>query len=513
MKTLIWATLCITLMVGIIGCTCPGAQPQPVVRKPAPKPAPVAAPAPAPKTGTCGDYTVSVDYMKSGAIRLQKTMPAMIQLNAPFEYTITLTNLTNMTLTDVAVTERVPASLKELSSSPAGKKENGIVTWKMDSLGPKATDKITVRGTATEAGCLQTCADVTYVILACAKTQVVQPALTLSKSAPQKVTICDAIPMKFVVSNKGTGTATNVKISDALPEGLMTQDGKKSIEIAVGNLAAGQSATRTVVTKAAKKGTFKNQASAMADGNLKAQSEVTTTVVTQPVLAITKSGPKKEYLGRSIKYDITVTNKGNTAAVDTVITDTIPAGVSGTQATAGGVVSGSQITWKVGSLAPNASKTVSVSYKPSRGGNYANTAKATAVCADAVSASAQTQIDAIAAILLEVVDLSDPIEVGGNETYLITVTNQGSAPDTNIIIKTMLEDSMQFVSATGATNGTLSGSTVTFAPLPSLAPKAKVSWRVTVKAVKAGDVRFTVTMDSDQLTRNVQETEATNFYE
>ena len=40
--------------------------------------------------------------------------------------------------------------------------------------------------------------------------------------------------------------------------------------------------------------------------------------------------------------------------------------------------------------------------------------------AEAVSASAQTQIDAIAAILLEVIDLSDPIEVGGNETYLIT---------------------------------------------------------------------------------------------
>ena len=73
----------------------------------------------------------------------------------------------------------------------------------------------------------------------------------------------------------------------------------------------------------------------------------------------------------------------------------------------------------------------------------------------------------------------------------ISLRNQpGFAEDTNVIIKTMLEDSMQFVSATGATNGTLSGSTVTFAPLPSLAPKAKASWRVTVKAVKAGDVRL-----------------------
>ena len=57
------------------------------------------------------------------------------------------------------------------------------------------------------------------------------------------------------------------------------------------------------------------------------------------------------------------------------------------------------------------------------------------------------------------------------------------------------------------------GNTVTFQPLPSLAPKAKATWRVTVKALKAGDVRFTAVMNTDQLTRPVQETEATHLYE
>jgi hypothetical protein len=77
----------------------------------------------------------------------------------------------------------------------------------------------------------------------------------------------------------------------------------------------------------------------------------------------------------------------------------------------------------------------------------------------------------------------------------------------------MLEDTMSYISSSGATNGTLDGSTVTFAKLPSLAPKAKTSWKVVVKAAKAGDVRFKVSMNSDQLTRDVEETEATNFYE
>ena len=504
MKTLIWATLAAFLIMGIVGCTCPGVRPM------AAKPAPKAAMTPAPKAGTCGDYTVSQDYRQ---IRLQKVMPETVQLNTPFEYTIILTNMTNTTITGIEVKEHIPANLTNLSSAPAGKLENGVVTWKIASMGPKAVDKIVVKGTATEPGCLQTCADVTYVIPACAKTQVVQPALAITKSAPDKVTICDAIPLKFVVSNKGTGMASNVKITDTLPDGLTTQDGKKSIDISLGSLAAGQSATRTVVTKAAKTGTFKNQATAVGDGNLKAQSEVTTTVVTQPVLTIQKSGPKKEYLGRAIKYDITVTNKGDAVAADMVITDTIPAGVGSIKASAGGTLADNRVTWKAGNLAPNASKTVSISYMPAGEGALSNTARATAICADAVSDSAQTEINAIAAILLEVVDVTDPIEVGNNVTYVITVTNQGSATGTGILIKAMLEDTMAYVSSTGPTAGAIDGSTITFAKLPNLAPKAKATWKVVVKAAKAGDVRFKVSMNSDQLGRDVEETEATNFYE
>ena len=123
-----------------------------------------------------------------------------------------------------------------------------------------------------------------------------------------------------------------------------------------------------------------------------------------------------------------------------------------------------------------------------------------------------TTIEGIAAILLEVVDISDPIEVGQNETYLITVTNQGTKPDTNIRINCFLESTMKFVSASGETQTQAADGKIVFQPLDTLAPGDKATWKVVVQAINAGDVRFRVTMDSDQLTRNVVETEATNFY-
>jgi len=76
-----------------------------------------------------------------------------------------------------------------------------------------------------------------------------------------------------------------------------------------------------------------------------------------------------------------------------------------------------------------------------------------------------------------------------------------------------LEDSMQFVSAGGATQpASTAGQKVVFAPLASLNAKAAATWKVTVKALKEGDVRFGAVLNADQLERDVQETESTHFY-
>ena len=78
-----------------------------------------------------------------------------------------------------------------------------------------------------------------------------------------------------------------------------------------------------------------------------------------------------------------------------------------------------------------------------------NKVSATAYCADAVNASAETDVKAIPAVLLEVVDVTDPVEVGTRTTYVITVTNQGSAPSTNIEIVCNLEENVRYVSSSG----------------------------------------------------------------
>lgn len=118
----------------------------------------------------------------------------------------------------------------------------------------------------------------------------------------------------------------------------------------------------------------------------------------------------------------------------------------------------------------------------------------------------------IPAILLEVVDLKDPVEVGKEVTYVIKVTNQGTTAGTNIRIVCTLPTCQSFVSGDGATTVQAQGDIVTMAKLPTLEPKAVVLWRVLSKATQAADARIKVALNSDQIPRSVIHHEATQQY-
>ena len=478
-------------------------------------PLPLAVPPPPIPSTSCGPYVVSRTYpsTEAGMIKLEKTMPDQVQVNAGFDYSIRVTNLAEVAVDDVKVTENTEGNFKFSESDPPADIQGNQLTWSIGALAPGGTREIRVSGSAMSNDCVKNCSKVSYTIPACGFIKVVQPLLGLVKLAPPRKTLCDDIPLTYVVKNRGTGDATNVEIIDELQGEQMTAEGGNRISIAVGTLKAGESKEYTVITRAQRTGTFSSKAMARADAGLRAESRLPATIVSQSELQISKAGPDREYLGRKVNYTILLKNTGDSPATDTVLEDKVPAGVTSIIVSDGGIVAGDKVVWNLGTIGVGKSKAVSVSYVPTMAGTYTAKATARATCAEGATVSVDTMIEGVAAILLEVVDLSDPIEVGHNETYLVTVTNQGTKADTNIRINCFLEDTMKFVSSTGETQTQATNGKIAFQPLDTLEPGDKATWKVVVQAMGAGDVRFRVTMDSDQLTRNVVETEATNFYE
>ena len=453
-------------------------------------------------------------WPECGIVRLDKTAPREVELNRSFDYFIAITNLTEAVLTDIVVNEELSRGFQFTRSNPAARKDVDKLVWEIKSLGPKASKRITVTGIASSSDSLEHCTTViTPIIPACVPIRIVQPRLELARVAPDEALLCEAIPVVFVVTNSGTGSAQDVKIVDNLPIGLRTTDGKSKLVLDVGTLAEGESRQFSAELRAAKIGRYASKAVATSATGLRAESAETTTIVSLPILAIENNGPRKHYLGRKVTYEITVANKSDIPAKNTIVEDTIPNGATSIEADEGAKLSGSKLIWEFGTLAPNSIKKVRVSYIPTEPGMQANNATVTAYCSEAVTASVQTMVTGISALSMEVVDVEDPVRVGTQTTYVISVTNQGSAAATNIRINCLLESNVQYVSSAGATAGLLEGQMVKFYPLSSLEPKARAAWRVVVAAVKPGDVRFKAVMNVDQLTRPVEETESTHIYE
>ena len=186
----------------------------------------------------------------------------------------------------------------------------------------------------------------------------------------------------------------------------------------------------------------------------------------------------------------------------------IPAGAVANSATDSGLIALDRVTWEISNLAPNASKEVCAVFTTERPGRMAFTSTATSAVAGPAHCDCHTQVLGVYAILVEVVDLEDPVEVGKAVTYVITVTNQGNQTGTGIRVICTVPDSQEFVFGNGTTPVQAQGRTVTMQALPTLDGKAVATWRVLTKALRADDSRFKVEFSTDQFERPIRREES-----
>ena len=448
----------------------------------------------------------------TSSLLIEKMCPSVVRLGVPYECTINVTNLTDLSLSDVQVHEEIPGGFQLASAVPNFTNKSGNkATWNLGTLDPKQTVSIKVKGQANTKADLLCCTSADFSNPAlCLNTQVVQPALALECSAPAQVTSCERIPLEYVVKNTGDSTLTDVVVKGALPNGVVSSNGGSEVNLRVGTLAPGESKRVVAYGQAKQTGSFSFKGDAMSS-DVSATCGAKTTRVVKPALSVTTSIDRsKVYIGRPLTCTVNVKNTSATDAAGAAVMAKLSS-ASVRSASDGGRVSGNTAAWDIGTLKAGASKSYTVKAATSAAGEAVCEATANASCANAVTDSAKASVTGIPALLLEVIDVVDPIEVGGSETYVITVTNQGTATARNIKIKTVLEG-MKYVSDSGPTRGTVSGNTISFGALSTLAPKQKAEWSIKATGVKVGDLRTRVSMESDDLDRSVDETESTHVY-
>ena len=465
-----------------------------------------AEPAPAPRTppptaAARQDCTTPT----RGLVALSKQMPKEATLGQTFEYE--LTAAAQECVDNVVVKDHIPAGASYVRSEPAAEVAGDVLTWQLKQMESAQKQTIRVWLKADKEGTLASCATVSADPRVCASTYVGKPSLTIDKSGPATATLGSTINYTIVVSNTGTAPARAVVITDTVPAGLESADGKKVLTYEVGDLLPKQSKTITVPLKAIARGEHCNSAVAKS-ANAGEVSDQACTTVMQPGLKITKTGDKERFLGRKATYSIVITNSGDTTLTDVIVTDNAPAGTSFVS-TSGATVTGNQAVWRVGSLPAGQAKSFEVVLTSTTPGNHCNAATVTAAGGMRESAEACTMWRGVAAVLLEVVDDPDPIQADEQTVYTIRVTNQGTADLTNVGISALFDEEITPVSSP---QGTISGQNVRFPTVPRLAAKQTFTYTINAKAVKAGDSRNKISLTADGLATPVVEEESTRVY-
>ena len=368
----------------------------------------------------------------------------------------------------------------------------------------------------------------------------------MKTDSPDPVTVGQTLTYTITVTNNGPDGATGVTMTDILPGGVTYGSATPSqgscselsgtVTCNLGSLANGASATITILVTPTAPGTITNTATVTGTENDPNTANnntgpVSTTVNPIPPpsadLSITKTdSPDPVTVGQTLTYTITVTNNGPSGATGVTVTDTLPGSVTFVSAspTQGSCTpSSGTVTCNLGSLANGASAIITIQVTPTATGTITNSAIVTGNENDPNTGNnntgpVTTTVDppppTNADVSITKADSPDPVpSVGQNLTYTITVTNNGPATATGVVMTDTLPSTVSWVS-TNTTQGSCSGTTTVTCNLGTLNNGASATITIVVMtgppAGMIGNTASVTSNENDPNTANNSVLEATN---
>lgn len=235
-------------------------------------------------------------------------------------------------------------------------------------------------------------------------------------------------------------------------------------------------------------------------------------------LAIDCTSPERQFTGRPMKVCFVVKNTGVADEPAATVTVPLPIGTRVKAVSDGAEVVDGKIVWSLGNLAAGKGKEVCAEIVTARPGPVSFNALLKGQNASVTDCACETKVLGVYALLVEVIDLEDPVRFGGEVDYVITVTNQGEQSHSNVRVVAELPGDQEFVSGAGESVVNSEGKMITMVPVPTLVGKATATWKVKTRAVNNSgatgltDTRFKVEFSSDQITNPIKEQEATQLY-
>jgi uncharacterized repeat protein (TIGR01451 family) len=450
---------------------------------------------------------------QSPQLTIQKTGPRAVQVGSAASFQVTVRNTGPVAAHQVEVRDEVPKGARLISTAPrASRGAGGELVWTLGTLRPGDESTVEIQLEPITEGEIGSVATVRFQANASARSVVTKPQLVVETSAPAQVLSGEQITLVIEVSNPGSGVAKGVVLEEHVPAGLQHSAGA-DLEYEVGDLPPGESRKLELTLVAGKAGLATNVLTARGQGNLRAEDRFDLEVIA-PQLEVAVAGPKRRYLEREATYKLSILNPGSAPAKEVELVAYLSEGLKFVSANNSGHYEEASRTvhWRLEELPTDAMGVVELVALPIEAGQQTIRLQGTADRGVSADGEQAVLVEGIAAIKFEVVDVDDPIEVGGETVYEVRVVNQGSKAATNVRLVVLLPPEMRAVAGEGPTRHAVDGNRVLFEALPRLAPKADITYHIRVQGLRPGDLRVAVQLLTDDMRTPVTEEESTRVY-
>lgn len=412
----------------------------------------------------------------------------------------------------VTVEAYFPSSVRLTNADPPPEANSDRLTWSIPSLAAGAETRIAVSLIPSAGGDLELSAIVRSTETVATTLAVREPMLHVAVNGPEQVTIGETMSQTIVVSNPGTGTTEEVLVEITLPPGLEHGKGR-TVTMPIGALAAKQSHSIPLTLFATQGGPQAIRVRTAAGPALRHETTFRVVVET-PTLKVAADGPSLRFIGRNAAYTTTVINDGAAAANNVRVSHAVPKGFDFVSAAKGGRFdAGSrEIVWYVGRVEAGQSVELIAQLTATGLGEHRHLVTVTGDGGARSEAAVETAVDGTASLVVEVLDLDDPIELGAETAYEVRVRNEGTKPAKNVEVSCQVPAGVATLAARGPTTHRGQGSALNFQPIEQLEPGTTALYRIVVRGTAPGKHRFRVRLTSDSIDEPLIHEELTHYY-
>jgi uncharacterized repeat protein (TIGR01451 family) len=453
---------------------------------------------------------------ESPVLSVQATGPRTVRIGQGAQFAVKIKNA-GAPATNVIVMVDLPpyveVSVAHATSGTvptrAPDQANGPLEWKLTRLESRTIETLNLTLIPRKSAPVDLGVRYTYAPEASQMTvEVQEPKLEMSITGPDDVAYGQTKVYKLTLSNPGNGDTENVVIG-LLPVGRST-DGVTSHRL--GTLRAGESKSINVELTARQAGSVSIRAQAYADGGLRTEA-AQQVLVRRANLQVNIEAPKLTYAGTVGMYQIKVVNTGNSTAENVQVAAMLPPDAKYIGSNSGGRFEPQQgrIVWSVGSLPTGGERTLDVQCSLNTPGDNRLQFVATADEDLNAAATANTQVQALADLKIEVRDPQGPVAVGQDSVYEVVVRNRGSAAAENVDLTVFFSEGLEAKSVEGAPHEIATGQVI-FKPIPSVGAGETLIVKVHTLADRAGNHIFRAELVCQSLDTKLAAEEATLYY-